>query len=493
MPEGLEHLFSGLVQGIGETKLSLEKEKRDRKERDEGRDLQVLTTLLATPGLKPEQKSEIFRMALNLASGGDKKITNGVQTILGPLLAQQQGDGQTGGVRPSQGGEQAPAPPSAPATPQPQPASTSSPLPSSGLQKLGSSGSGGSGAPSLFYTPEEETQQVAQRAGAVAKATGDVDVEVHQKKLAAEFEINKTAGFKLTGFTEVDPKTGLVTPVYLNDLTQQVKYGTPVDPFTSLEAGRAIEVNKAQVALAREEGVGAILRGKGIDPASATPEQRKQAEQAYASVVLEDQQSIIAARKAGAFQSIATGTAALDRGIEQQQLDINKQLLDYNRQRDDYDKIGQQIQTLVKQVEDSKAAASEYYNQAMAIKTYLEQQEVEEGEEPDANAAAQGYTWNTYHQLLAKAEAELGKARNIAASGAQHFKGSVEAGNLDAKPGVWPYMKDIREPFTYKSLPDMPTREPSVGVDVGGKNKPARKSAEIDVPDTLLKELGLRP
>lgn len=502
--------FSGLVQGVGETKLGLEKEKRDRKEREEAQKLQVLTTLLSQPGLKPEQKSDLFRMALEAASGGDKKVVDGMHNILGPVLAQggeQEGVGQAGGVRPTQdgvGGGQAPSTPQpAPAgqPAQPEAGAPTSSLPSSSLQKLGSSGSGGS-KQSLFYTPEEETQQVASRAGAVAKATGEVDIDTYKKKLETENELNKTNGFKLTGFTEPSRESGLVTPVYVNELTQQVKYGTPTDPFTSLEAGRAIEVNKAQIALAREEGVGAILRGQGKDPKSATPEERKRAEQAYASVVLEDQQTTIQTKKAGAFRDIASGTAALDKSLEEKQLNMNQQLLDYNRQRDDYDKIGQQVQELVRQVEGSKAEASEAFNQAMVIKNYLESQGLDPNghEDPDDEAAVkQGYTPATYQLLLGKAKAALSKARSIAQSAKEHFKGQVEAGNLEDEGGKWPYVKDLRAPFTYQpmGLPEMPTRGQSVsdpqGLSPSLKPKPAKKSSQIDVPESLLKDLGLRP
>jgi hypothetical protein len=493
-----EGFFSGLVQGVGETKLSLEKEKRERQDKDKSQQLQVLTGLLATPGLKPEQRSDLFRMALEVASGGDKKVVEGMHGILGPILTQGQDSGQTGGVRPGQAGQEQP-PPQGGSAPQPAPAPVQGGTPASGsagLPKLGSSGSGGTSR-NVFYTPEEENQQLAQRAGMVAKATGEVDVELYQKKLAMELEAKKQEGFKLTGFTEPDPKTGLVTPVYTNELTQQFKYGGPVDPFTSLEAGLAIEVNKAQLALARKQGVDSILRGQGIQPESATPEQKQRAEQAYANIILQEQQVDIQAKKAGAFRDIASGTAALDRSLEREQLDMNKQLLEYNRQRDDYDRQGQQIQELVKQVESSKAEASEAFNQAMVIKNYLESQGLDPNgfENPeDEHGLEQGYTPANYQLLLGKAKAALAKARSIASSASTHFKGSVEAGNLDEQPGKWPYIKDVRPGFSAtpsSSLPPMPSQNvggaPGAGNSVLPKNQ--RKSQQIDVPKSLLDEL----
>lgn len=209
----------------------------------------------------------------------------------------------------------------------------------------------------------------------------------------------------------------------------------------------------------------------------------------------------IQAKKAGAFRDIASGTAALDRSLEKEQLDINKQLLDYNRQRDDYDKIGQQVQELVKQVEAAKAEASEAFNQAMVIKNYLEKVEVDpEGAEPpdDQYALEQGYTPANYQLLIGRAKAALSRARGIATSAAEHFKGSVEAGNLEDAPGKWPYVKDVRPPFTYQGvgLPPMPSQSgQTVGASPGGspaigvKPRPQRKSSQIDVPKSLLDEL----
>lgn len=477
---GLEHLFAGLAQGVGETKLSMEKEKRDRKDKEQQVQLQTITNLLAMPGLKPEQKSDLFKVALQVASGNDKKIVDGMHGILGPLLAGQQdsGDGQTGGVRPSQQATPQAAPQQGDSRGKaPQPVAEGggqAPL-SSDLPKMGSSGQ-----QSMFYSPEEETQQMASRAGAIAgaqaQATSPIDVKAYKEKLAAEWDVEKQKGNMLVGFTAPDPVTGKVTPIYMNHNTGQSKYGGEVDPFTSLEAMRAIETMKAQAATAREEGVKNILLGWGKDPAKATPQEKQRAEQAYGRAIVDEQQTETDVKKSGIFHNVVTGLAAGDKSLEKGALNAQQEAMEENRQRDDYDKNGQRIGAIIKQVNDAKEQASQAFANAMTIKQYLEQQRIDQDAIPSQDEAKQGLTWSTYTSMINKGNEFIRNAANVAQSATQQFKGQVNATGVGGKPGEWPDLQDIREPFSYKQRPftPMPTQ--------GGKGR----SQQIDVPKSLM-------
>jgi hypothetical protein len=495
--EGLEHLFSGLAQGVGETKLSLEKEKRERADREQQTQLQTLTALLAQPGLKPEHRSELFRQALNVASGGDKKITNDMFNVLGPLLTQEQG------AAPAEGGGQAGGVRTSPQQAVPKAdvgGGGASPLPSSGLPKLGSSGGG---QPSLFYTPEEETSQLANRAGAVtsatAKAQGDVDMENYKKKLDLEIEKEKQLGWHLTGYTSPNKVTGMSAPIFQNDSTQQVKIGTEQVPhFLTAEGLNSIAVNEATREQARQEAIHNMAVTFAKDPNNITPQEMQQAEKKWADLNLQSMEAGIGGQKAQAFRDIATGTAAMDKSSEQGALTQQQLAMDYNRQRDEYERQSTEIQKAVAEVNDAKREASEAYNNAMVIKNYLESQHLDPNgsENPtDEAAIAQGLTPARYQVLLGDAKTALSRARSAADSARSRFGASVEAGPLskeggfDESPGKWPYLKDIRQGFSYNpqasGFPAMPVPK--------GSSSKSKRTTGIEVPNRLLQELGLTP
>lgn len=495
--EGLEHLFSGLVQGVGETKLSLEKEKRERADKEQALQLQTVTQLLAQPGLKPEVRSDLFRMALGVASGGDKKVSESIFNVLGPMLGQEQApmDGQTGGVRTSKEN-------GAEGTALPQPVMQSkgegggASLPSSDLPKLGSSGSGGPSR-SLFYTPEEETQQMVSRAGQVTSATAqaqsDVDMDAYRQKLQLEAEQKKKEGWKLTGFTSPNPTTGLSSAIYQNDLSQQVKIGDEQIPhFLTAEGINAIAVDEAQREQARQDAIKNIARATAADPSNISPTELKAAEKKWAQLSLQATEAGIGATKAGAFKDIATGTAAMDREDARAGITMQQQMLDYNRQRDEYEAQSQEIQKLVNEVNDHKKAASEAYTQAMTIKNYLESQKIDPNgsvNPDDADAVKNGMTPANFQLLMGQAKTEIDAARAAAQGASSRFGGSVEVGNLENQPGKWPYLKDIRGGFQYDAarsgFPAFPT--------MNNSSKKTKRTTGIEVPNRLLQELGLTP
>lgn len=485
---GLEHLFAGLVGGIGETTLSLQKEKRQREDQQQSQQLALFTHLLTVPDLKPEVRQELFKQALDTASGGNKKLSEKVHGMLGHLLGPTGDAGDKSQQSESKSeaeGQQAPSVPS-PTNPMglgsAQPAPQQQGLPSKFEQP----------SRSIFYSPDEQVQQEASRAGAIAKATTQAQVDITQPAELAkireaahlEAEQREKEGYQIQGFTKPDG-SGLVRPVFVNSMTGQSKTGTAVPEFVSQQMMGQAELLRTQQQIQQEAGPNVILQSMGVDPSKASPDQRTKAAQKWGGLQVSAQEADTAAKNANALESILRARYSQATGGKGQMTD-SQLAIDYDRQWKEYDSRQTKIAQAVSDVNTNKVAASEAYDQASIIQKMLLDRQQKEGEE-DPDLQKQGITYAAYRALIAKGAAHLQAASAAGQAAQDRFGQWVEFG-MGGDNKKWPYIKDTSPEFIYKApgggIPDMPTR----GGRRSGKGGSANDT-EIDVPDDILNKL----
>lgn len=456
---GIGNLFAGLLDGIGETTQKLSKEKKDREEREKMQQLDLFKTILMHPQIDTETKNKAFRGALEISTGGNKKMAEQVHSILGPALA---GDGDQSD---SLGGS-------------PQSGTTST-LPSSSLPRMGPAPHRGA-----FMTPEEMTQQKVSE----QRQLGEVQVEQNVRQASQIGDVqNKKAlelAEKLTPI-EVDRAVKLAAA---SGFTETVGFdhaedGTPIlvtrnpasgatrrDPmgkgFQTKEGFSATEQFAAKNTAEAEDSTNTILRSQGIDPKVATPEQKAAASKTAAQMQVDATQSGTTLRNSEAFANMVRAHLAAE-GKDTKSLSDNQLILFYGAQEKAYDRKSTEIQNLVGEVNDLTTKAQEYVAAAQSIEEGLKQRGL--GRDKDANIntpeyqarAAARQTWAERDRLYDQARALATQAKEKAKFARVHFGQDVEVtGDEGPAEKSFPTVKDVRQPFQFQmptSLPEMPS------------------------------------
>lgn len=467
MGVGLEHLFAGIAQGVGTQMLTKQKEDRDREERQQMQALQTTVLQLQDPNLRPEVRQSLFGLAMKQASFGNKKLEQGIMDQIGPLIAST-GQHQMGPHQAEQQGQQGQAP--NPNTAQEEQAPS---LPQSGMNKFGPPQGGG-----IYTTPQEQTQQMADRAGAIAGAQANATQPSRIAEITAQYgqqAANNKADFEMRNkaqqeqgndllFTQPDAN-GMVRPIWINKATKTRETGSPMPAPVSQEALNAGAAYQAKGKADVEIGADSVLRGSGIDPVTASPVQRETARQLFSKIGLMSE-------KAGLDKTLAETELAKahalylkeNPGHENDVAWNNSFMTDYARQHKEWEDHGSFISKEVEKVDKLKSDAGVLYGQAMEMKNALEQAGYGPGKE-DPAMTKQGYTWMAQRELEHKAQALLDQAQGLGIAAAKRYPGETFFG-MGGDNSKWPYLESRQAEFTYqpmRGLPTMPTK--------GGKSR----------------------